>query len=198
MELRNEQAEVMKEIVESWYKSAGYVLQSDEYFMDSELENLKELEYSIPEGIEVVPMSEITNDALKEIVFETFRASGDEWVGSMTDSQLEGSIEEWLKRDETFLPDASIVLMKSDEIIGYNVMRFEDESVEVGPVGVLQSYRGNGFGQALILESTKRLTVDQQGSVWLTVSTGNTAAFNLYCRLGFVKRYPILIYQWTP
>lgn len=197
MELTNEQVKAIQPTYENWYQQCGFKLNSREYFMDTEYSKLKELEYSIPEEIEVTSMSNFTNKQLEDIVFETFRSGSDEWVNSMTDSQLNGSVEAWLKRDETFDPEASIVFTIDGSIIGYNVMRIEDDSVEVGPVGVLPEYRGRELGRSLILESIHRLPENLQ-SVWLTVSTGNTYAHRLYSLLGFENRYTILIYTWTP
>ncbi len=197
MEITDEQVKAVQPTYENWYQQCGFKLNSKEYFMDTEYSKLKELEYSIPEEIKVISMSNFTNKQLEDIVFETFRNGSDLWVNSMTDSQLNGSVEAWLKRDETFNPEASIVLSKDGSIIGYNVMRIEEDSIEVGPVGVLPAYRGKGLGRSLILESIHRFPEKQQ-SVWLTVSTGNTYAHRLYSQLGFENRYTILIYAWTP
>lgn len=197
MELTNEKVRAILPNYEDWYTQCGFRLNSREYFMDTEYSKLKRLEYSIPEGIEVISMSDFTNSQLHDIVFDTFRAGSDEWVKSMTDAQLNGSVQAWLKRDETFDSEASIVFQRDEEIIGYNVMRIEDDSIEVGPVGVLPESRGKGIGKSLILESIHRIP-ESQYSVWLTVSTGNSTAYRLYSNLGFENRYTILIYTWTP
>jgi ribosomal protein S18 acetylase RimI-like enzyme len=198
MEITNEQAEKIQPIYERWYQQCGFVLNSKEYFMDTQFSNLRDLEYSIPEDIEIASMSEIPNDELQDIVYETFRTSSDKWVMSMTQAQLKSSVESWLKRDETFNVDASIVFIDEGTIIGYNVMRLEDGSIEVGPIGVLPAHRGRGLGHALLLESINRISSNNQQTVWLTVSTGNTPAYKLYSNLGFINRYEILIYSWVP
>ena len=198
MELTSEQIEAMKSIVEPWYQKSGFVLTAKEYFMDTQYSKLSDLKYSIPKGIEVESMSDISNADLMDIVMESFRSGSDKWVLSMTESQLEGSANAWMKRDDTFINDASIVFKDDGNIIGYNVMRNEDDSIEVGPIGVLPSYRGRGLGRALLLESARRLASKPDQSVWLTVSTENNPAFELYSRLGFKNQYQILIYAWTP
>lgn len=197
MEITNEQVQAVKSTYQDWYQRCGFILNSREYFMDTEYSKLSKLGHAIPEGIEVIPMSKFTNEQLEDIVFKTFRTGSDEWVNSMNDSQLNGSVEAWLKRDETFDPEASIVFKQDGTIVGYNVMRIEDDSIEVGPVGVLPAYRGRELGKSLILESIHRIPEDQH-SVWLTVSAGNSYAYRLYSRLGFENRYTILIYAWTP
>ncbi|MFW9921652.1 MAG: GNAT family N-acetyltransferase [Candidatus Thorarchaeota archaeon] len=197
MEISSNQLKSLLPIYEDWYQQCGFKLNSDEYYMDIEYSKLRELEHSLPEDIEVIPMSKFTNKQLEDVVFETFRASADEWVKSMSDPQLNGSVQGWLKRDETFDPEASIVFKRDGAIIGYNVMRIEGDAIEVGPVGVFPAYRGKGIGRSLILESIHRIPEDQY-RVWLTVSTGNTSAYNLYSHLGFENRYTILIYSWAP
>ena len=166
--------------------------------MDTQFTSLRNLDYSIPDEIEIASMSEISNDEIRDVVYETFRTSSDKWVMSMTQAQLKSSVESWLKRDETFNVDASIVFMDEGTIIGYNVMRLEDNSIEVGPIGVLPAHRGRNLGRALLLESINRISSKNQQTVWLTVSTGNTPAYKLYSNLGFINRYEILIYSWIP
>ncbi|MHA2025605.1 MAG: GNAT family N-acetyltransferase [Candidatus Thorarchaeota archaeon] len=198
MELTSEQVDAMSSIYVPWYEKSGFNLKAEEYFMDTQSSKLNELDHSIPNGIEVVSMADVANDELMDIVLRTFRSGSDKWVMSMTDSQLEGSAIAWLKRDETFDNDASIVFMDDGKIIGYNVMRNEEGSVEVGPIGVHPSHRGKGLGKALLLESVKRLKTKESQSVWLTVSTDNAYAFKLYSDLGFENKYQILIYSWMP
>ena len=198
MEITNKQVEDIQPIYERWYQQCGFVLNSKEYFMDTQFTSLRDLDYSIPDEIEIASMSEISNDEIRDVVYETFRTSSDKWVMSMTQAQLESSVESWLKRDETFNVDASIVFTDEDNIIGYNVIRLEDNSIEVGPIGVLPTHRGKGLGRTLLLESINRITPKNQQTVWLTVSTGNTPAYKLYSNLGFINRYEILIYSWVP
>jgi ribosomal protein S18 acetylase RimI-like enzyme len=198
MEITNKQVEGIQPIYERWYQQCGFVLNSKEYFMDTQFTSLRDLDYSIPDEIKIVSMSEIPNNELRNVVYETFRTSSDMWVMSMTQAQLESSVESWLKRDETFNVDASIVFMDEGVIIGYNVMRLEDDSIEVGPIGVLPAHRGRGLGRALLLESINRISSKNPQTVWLTVSTRNTPAYKLYSNLGFINRYEILIYSWVP
>jgi ribosomal protein S18 acetylase RimI-like enzyme len=198
MELKSEQDEAMSSIYVPWYEKSGFHQKAKEYFMDTQFAKLNELNYSIPNGIEVVSMADVSNDELMDIVLETFRRGSDKWVLSMTESQQVGSAEAWLKRDDTFDSDASIVFVDEEDVVGYNVMRLEDNSVEVGPIGVLPSHRGKGFGRSLLLESVKRLRSKEPESIWLTVSNENAPAFELYSSLGFENKYQILIYTWMP
>lgn len=198
MELTSEQLEAMSKIYIPWYEESGFTLKAKEYFMDTTYAKLIGLDYSIPKGIDVVAISELANGELMDIVLETFRSGSDEWFMSMTEAQQVGSAESWLKRDETLHGEASIVFVDNGKIIGYNVMRNEDDSIEVGPIGVLPTYRGQGLGRALLLESTRRLALKESQSVWLTVSTKNTFAYDLYSKIGFENKYEIFIYTWMP
>lgn len=198
MELKSDQDKAMSSIYVPWYEKSGFNLKAEEYFMNTQYAKLNESNYSITNGIEVVSMADVSNDELMDVVLETFRRGSDKWVMSMTESQQVGSAEAWLKRDETFDSDASIVFMDEGKVVGYNIMRLEDDSVEVGPIGVLPSHRGKGFGRALLLESVRRLRSKEPESVWLTVSTDNAPAFELYSNLGFENKYQILIYTWMP
>jgi len=197
MEPHSDQAKVVQPTYADWYQKAGFALNSEEFFMDTEYSKLRQMEYSIPNGIEVVPMSNISNDEVKDVVHKTFRNSLDEWSIKCTDSQLYGAVVGWLKRNETFDAEASIVFEKGGEIIGYNVMRLFSDFIEIGPIGVIQPYRGMGLGRALILESTSRLSGNPQ-TIGLSVSTINPIAYGLYSSLGFEKRFTIQIFSWSP
>ncbi len=198
MELRSKQDEEMSYVYIPWFEKCGYELAAKEYFMDTEYSKLRTLESSIPNGIQVVAMSDVPYEELKRTVLSTFRSSSDTWFTTMTRSQQEGSVDAWLKRNETFDDAASVVFTEDGKIIGYNVMRIVEDQVEVGPIAVLPSYRRQGFGRSLLLASTKKLEPKSPKRVWLTVSTDNTPAYELYSSLGFVNQYQILIYTWMP
>ncbi|MFW9955299.1 MAG: GNAT family N-acetyltransferase [Candidatus Thorarchaeota archaeon] len=198
LEIKTDNEEAMSSIFIPWYKKSGFILKAEEYYMNTPYSRLNELDYSIPAGVDVVSMDEVTNEEIMGSVLETFRQGSDKWFISMTESQQEGSARAWFKRDETFDTDSSIVFIENGKIIGYNVMRIEEGLVEVGPIGVLPAHRGRGLGRALLLESTRRLNSKNPETVWLTVSTENTSACNLYSSLGFDNKYRILIYTWMP
>jgi len=197
MDLTNEQEKAIEPTYREWYQKSGFILGAKEDFMDTQSSKLKEFQYSIPDDIEIVSMSTISNEEIYETVFKSFRNSSDEWANISTDSQLEGFIPRWLKRNDSFIENASIVFRKDDEIIGFIVMCSEPDYIEIGPIGVIPTQRGKGLGRALILESIRRLSGDKQ-TIGLSVSTSNTFAYNLYSGLGFEKRYEIPIYIWNP
>jgi ribosomal protein S18 acetylase RimI-like enzyme len=198
LEPRSKQEVKMAAIYEPWFQSSGFDLVAKEYFMDSKYSELAALDNSIPTGIEVLSISDVSADILKNTVLETFRNSSDRWFLTMTQGQQESSTDAWLKMDKSFDQEASIAFVEEDRIIGYNVMRVEDDSVEVGPIGVVSSRRGHGLGSTLLLTSIERLSPRSPQTVWLTVSTENLPAYHLYSKLGFVNRYQILIYAWMP
>ncbi|MGY5852448.1 MAG: GNAT family N-acetyltransferase [Candidatus Thorarchaeota archaeon] len=198
MELTDAAAKELGSIYIPWYEECGFTLKAQEYYMDTKLSDLSEHGYSIPDDIEIVSMNEIENEEIVEIALDTFRNSDDKWFKTQTESEQKGTVESWFKRDETFDVDGSIVFKAAGRIIGYNVMRVEDETIEVGPIGVIPDSRRRGIGEALLLASIDRMRVKNLESVWLTVSTENDAAYELYKRLGFQNQYTILIYTWMP
>jgi ribosomal protein S18 acetylase RimI-like enzyme len=197
MDLTNEQAKAIHPTYVEWYQKCGFTLSTQEDFMDTQYSKLKEFQYSIPDDIEIVPISTISDDEIHETVFRTFRDSSDGWANIATDSQLASFIPRWLKRTDSFIERASIVFRKDDEIIGFIVMCSEPNYVEMGPIGIIPSQRGRGLGRALILESVKRLPENKQ-TIGLSVSPSNSIAYKLYSNLGFEKRYEIPIYSWNP
>jgi len=198
LEPRSAQEVEMRAIYEPWFQRCGFNLIAKEYFMDTAYSRLSALANSIPTGIEVLSIPDVSAETLHNTVLETFQNSLDKWFLTMTKGQQESSAKAWLRMNESFDKDASIVFVEDDKIIGYNVMRVVEDSVEVGPIGVVSPERGRSLGRALLLASIERLAPRTPQTVWLTVSTDNWPAYNLYSGLGFESRYEILIYAWMP
>jgi ribosomal protein S18 acetylase RimI-like enzyme len=198
IELANVQAQLLFPHYKDWYEQCDFLLTSDEYNMEISTSELKNHPYSLPDDIKVVPMVEIPFEELLDVVYESFRNSKDQWVNDLSDSQIRNVIKSWMKVKESFHPKASIVFMKGGNIVGFNGMEIQKNSIEIGPLGVLPAYRGNSLGKYLILESLKRLEPSDPTIIRLSVSTRNIPAINVYSKLGFKKQHQTLIYSWEP
>ncbi|MHA1109607.1 MAG: GNAT family N-acetyltransferase [Promethearchaeota archaeon] len=172
MDLANDHVNSIYLTYKNWYERCGFHLSSDEYNMEASFSELNSIQYSIPDYIEIVPMNSIPIEQLREAVFEAFKESKDQWVNNLSEDEIRSIIKTWMKVEEIFHPKASIVLMENGKIIGFNGMEIQEHSIEVGPLGVLHSHRGNGLGRLMLLESIKRTQSEPEKKVILSVSTG--------------------------
>jgi ribosomal protein S18 acetylase RimI-like enzyme len=196
MELVNDHVESISHSYRKWYEQCGYQLTSNEYNMETTYSELNKIPYSLPGYIQVYPMNSVATEDLHTVVFEVFKDSKDQWVNNMSKGEIKNIIRSWMKVEESFHPSSSIVFIEDGRIIGFNGMEIQSDSIEIGPLGVLPSHRGNQYGRKLILESIKRLKSDRREKIKLSVSTKNVPAINLYTALGFKTRYKTLIYTW--
>jgi ribosomal protein S18 acetylase RimI-like enzyme len=198
MELADEHAQSMSVMYRNWYERCGFQLTSDEYNMEATHADLSRISYSIPKQIEVATMNSVPFKKLRDAVFEAFKDSKDQWVINQTEDEIRSIIRSWMKVEEVLHPCASIVFIENGKIIAFNGMQIQEDSVEVGPLGVIPSHRGKKLGRLLLLESVKRFQVKEIKKVILSVSTKNQPAIKIYSKLGFQTQFQTLIYSWNP
>ncbi len=197
MELSNDHAKFLSTLYRDWYEKCNFQLTSNEYNMEAKYSELKNLDYTIPEHIEIVPMIEIPIKELHEAVFTAFRSSKASWVNNMSDTEMKSLINSWMKVKDIFHHNSSIVILDNGKIIGFNGMEIQGDSIEIGPIGIIPSHRGKNLGELLVLESIKRLGKDSRERITLSVDTRNIPAIRLYRNLGFKPQFQTLIYSWT-
>ncbi len=81
------------------------------------------------------------------------------------------------------------VAIRDNNVIGYMCIRTLLDITHVMKINVLSEYRRNGIGSALLIESLKKLSSLKSDvkHVTLEVRASNSAAINLYNKLGFSK-----------
>ncbi|MFW9904330.1 MAG: GNAT family N-acetyltransferase [Candidatus Thorarchaeota archaeon] len=181
-----------------WYESCGFTSVGTEYYMNVRTSDVMLDDIQLPSDIEVLSLDKVTNEEIKETVFETFNNSQDGWFLNHKKPQQVGLFLNWFNRDEAYDKDASIVLRKDDEFIGFIVVRLEDDRPNIGPIGILPKARGKGLGKALLATTLRRLKEKKYESVDLEANTINDQALGLYRGLGFKKQYRTLMYAWIP
>ena len=75
-------------------------------------------------------------------------------------------------------------LKKDNEVIGYAVGNYNDNNFHIMSIGVLDKFRGNGYGNKLmscIITHIKKYVEN----ISLYVNAGNTVAINFYQKHGF-------------
>ena len=194
--IRQEHAEVSREY-KSWYESVGFYIATEEVLLQVNLEThlLPSTQPSLPEGFRFENIENISNEDIEAPFFSSFTSGRDRLFMDMTISQQKVSFNYWFRRSQPF-HRSTIIVMKDDDVIGFNVVRVEDDVAEMGPVGVIQKYQRQGIMKAVIHESFKRLKEDGINVVRLEADRSNEPAITLYTKFGFKMQYNQEYFAW--
>ena len=181
----------------SWYEKSGFYKATEEELLQVELENYQppSNQPSLPEGFHFESIDNVSNDDIEEPFFESFVHGRDRLFVDMTKAQQKVSFNHWFSRKRSF-HRSSILVMKDDDVIGFNVVRVEDEVAEMGPVGVIPKYQRQGIMNAVLHESYSRLQEDGINVVRLEADRSNEPAITMYTKFGFKKLYDQEYFAW--
>lgn len=93
-----------------------------------------------------------------------------------------------LRAAPCYRPDLDLVAVAPDGALAAYCLCWLEPATTIGlfePVGTHPSYRGQGLGQAVMIEGLRRLQASGATVAWVTVLDGNVAASRLYERVGF-------------
>jgi len=194
--IRQEHAEVYSEY-KSWYEKAGFYRATEEVLLQVNLEShtLPSTQPSLPEGFCFENIDNVSNDKIEEPFFSSFTSGRDRLFVNMTRSQQKISFNFWFRRSQP-LHRSTILVMKDDEIVGFNIVRVDDETAEIGPVGVIPKYHRQGIMKAVLHESFKRLKEDGINVGRIEADGSNEPAITLYTKFGFKKQYDQEYFAW--
>ncbi|MHA1615299.1 MAG: GNAT family N-acetyltransferase [Candidatus Thorarchaeota archaeon] len=181
----------------SWYEGVGFHKATEETLMRVNLENLSlpDTQPSLPKEFRFESIDHVENKDIENPFFESFAHGLDRLFVDMTKTQQKVSFNYWFRRDTPF-HRSTILVMKDDEVVGFNVVRVEEDSAEIGPVGVIPKYHRQGTMKAVLHESIKRLQEDGVKIVELEADVSNEPAINLYKMFGFEQVHTQEYYAW--
>lgn len=78
-----------------------------------------------------------------------------------------------------------LVATNKDEIVGFCMSRFDDYLIWLEWFGVLETHRGKGIANLLLLELDKTITVRQCHKLWCDCRTTNKASIHILTNHGF-------------
>ncbi len=181
----------------SWYESVGFHKATEETLMRVNLEKLSlpDTQPSLPKGLRFESIDNVENKDIENPFFDSFESGKDRLFVDMTRAQQRVSFNYWFRRSQPF-HRSTIIVMKDDEVVGFNVVRVEDDSAEIGPVGVIPKYKRQGIMKAVLHESIKRLQEDGVKIAELEADVSNEPAINLYKMFGFEQVHTQEYYAW--
>ncbi|TFH04822.1 MAG: GNAT family N-acetyltransferase [Candidatus Thorarchaeota archaeon] len=194
--IRREHAEVYNEY-KSWYEKAGFYRATEEALLQVNLENhlLSPIQPSLLEGFRFESIDNVTNEDIEAPFFDSFTHGRDRLFLDMTTAQQKVSFNFWFRRSRPF-HRAAIIALKDNEVVGFNLVRQDDDSAEVGPVGVIPKYHRQGIMKAVLHESLKRLQEDGIKIAQLEADKNNDPAISLYTKFGFEELYSQQYFAW--
>jgi len=194
--IRIEHEEVFSEY-NSWCEKSGLYRESEEVFFQVDVENYQPTspQPTLPEGFYFESIDSVTNDDLESIVFDAFAGGSDRVFEDKTSSQQKAIFNIWFSRDRPFHRSTSLV-MKDGEVVGFNVVRVENDSAHIGPVGIIPEYHRQGIMKSVLHESFKRFLEDGIKIAKLEANRSNHPAIELYTKFGFEEQHTQQIYVW--
>jgi ribosomal protein S18 acetylase RimI-like enzyme len=194
--IKQEHAEVHREY-KYWYEKSGFYRTTEEVFMQVDLRNhqLPSTQSTLPDGFRFESIDSVTNDDIESSVFDSFADGSDRAFMDLTSSQQKVVFNQWFRRSRPF-HRSTIIIMKDNEVVGFNVVRVNDDSAHIGPVGIIPNYQRQGIMKAVLHESFKRLQEDGIKTAKLEADKSNDAAIGLYTKFGFKEQHTQQYFAW--
>lgn len=101
------------------------------------------------------------------------------------------------EEQDYYIPGSGIFVKKDEEYVGYGQIIRNEDSGTIVNVGILQDYRGNGYGKFLInslLEKSKELGFKK---IKIKTHKDNIVALNLYKSMGFIEEREIVLWRYN-
>jgi GNAT superfamily N-acetyltransferase len=180
------------------YRKCGFHFAAEEIHMKCDLKAIELPDLELPEGYDVMRFSDVPYEDIKGPAFRTLEDSKEGLYLSMSPAERQVTIEYFFDKSKPCIDDASLILEKSGDVVGFVITRIGDDgNPDIGPVGIVPEIRGQGLGSFLLIEVMKRLKTGGSTSVYLDTTVTNPAQ-NLYRKFGFVDEYHKQFYFWSP
>ena len=191
-----EHTDVLKEY-KTWCEKSGLYRSNEELFLQLDLQDYQppSVQPSLPDGFRIDSIDNITNEEIKSTVFKSFADGSDRGFADLTRSQKKSVFDFWFRRNQPFHRSA-MFLVKDNEIVGFNVVRVDDDSARIGPLGVIPKHQRKGIMKSVLHDSIKQLQEDGIKIARLEVDKNNNPAIGLYAKFGFNEQYSQQYYAW--
>jgi ribosomal-protein-alanine N-acetyltransferase len=191
------QREYSEKFVE-WYCECGFQLAAEEVHMNSDLSTIELPDLDLPQGCMLRSFSEVSYDMIEGPGFQTLKNSKEGLFLSMSLPEQKVTLEYFFDKSRPYVEDASLILERESEIIGFVITRLSDDEPEIGPVGLVPEARGQGLASYLHGRVLKSLKDIGSTRVYLDTTITNLPAQKLYRRYGFEDVYYKQFYYWSP
>lgn len=180
------------------YGKCGFQFAAEEIHMKSDLSKIELPEIDLPHGYVVKKFSEVSYDKLEGPGFRTLEDSMEGLFLSMSHTEQKVTLEYFFDKSKPCIEDASLILEREGEIVGFVITRLNDDEPEIGPVGIVPEARGQGLASFLLVRVLKSLKDNGSTIAYLDTTLTNLPAQKLYRKYGFEDVYYKQFYYWSP
>ncbi|MFX1605803.1 MAG: GNAT family N-acetyltransferase [Promethearchaeota archaeon] len=181
------------------YKQCDFQFAAEEVHMKCDLMGIELPAIELPMDYTVRKFSDASYDDLEGPGFDTLRDSQEGLFLSMSPAEQKVTIEYFFDKGRPWIEDASLVLEKENEIVGFVITRWnDDDKPEIGPVGLVPDKRGKGLASYLLVRVMESLKDGGSTAVYLDTTVTNHPAQKLYRKYGFEDVYYKQFYYWSP
>ncbi|NHI90114.1 MAG: GNAT family N-acetyltransferase [Candidatus Thorarchaeota archaeon] len=180
------------------YRDCGFKFAAEEIHMKSDLRAIELPEIELPQGYLVKKLSEVSYNQLVQPAFHTLKNSKEGLFLSLNHAEQETTLQYWFDKSKPYIDDASLILQRDGNVVGFVITRPTDDAPEIGPVGLLPEDRGKGLASYLLANVLENLKNSDAESVELDTTVINHTAQKLYRKYGFEDVYYKQFYYWSP
>jgi ribosomal-protein-alanine N-acetyltransferase len=181
------------------YTRCGFKFAAEEIHMKSDLSSIELPQIDIRKEYTVKKFSDVPYEMLEDPGFRTLKDSKEGLFLSMDQAEQQVTIEYFFSKSRPHIEDASLILERDGEIMGFVITRIGDDGEpDIGPVGLVPEARGKGLGSFLLVRVLENLKNAGSTSVYLDTTVTNLPAQRLYRKYGFEDEYYKQFYYWSP
>ncbi|MHA2396104.1 MAG: GNAT family N-acetyltransferase [Candidatus Thorarchaeota archaeon] len=181
-----------------WYRKRGFQFAAEEVHMKSDLSKIELPEIDLPQGYILRKFSEVSYDMLEGPGFQTLKNSKEGLFLSSSHTEQKVTLEYFFDQSKPYVEDASLILEREGEIVGFVITRLKDDEYEIGPVGLVPEARGQGLASYLLVRVLESLKNSGSTTASLDTTITNHPAQRLYRKYGFEDVYYKQFYYWSP
>ncbi len=169
-----------------WFESLNFHRIAEEAVMELTLENKEFEPHAFPKNINLKSIKDADLNDLVDCAYEVFNSSQDIIFLDLGEAQKQAMVNKIFDTSKKpIIEDATFILMKDGEVIGFVVVIPDGNEAEIRSFGIKPKYRNKGLGKNLMLLSLNILIKNGFKVVLLDVTIENKPAFGVYSKLGF-------------
>ena len=180
------------------YRKCGFKFAAEEVHMKTDLTILELPKIDLPQGYVLRKFSEVSYNQLEGPGFQSLKDSMEGLFLSMSHAEQKVTLDYFFDKSTNYIEDASLILEREGEVIGFIITRLREDEPEIGPIGLVPEARGQGLASYLLVRVLENLKNIGSTSVYLDTTITNLPAQKLYRRYGFKDVYNKQFYYWSP
>ena len=148
----------------------------------------------LPAGYRYMRLADADEESLYGCYSRAYNESGVRSFHDMTYEERRADFEHYFG-GETRDEEASLVVVRDGEIVGFSLVLSRLGEAHLADIGVVPAHRDMGLGRRMVEYSLMKAARDYD-TVTLAVDVDNASAFNMYKGLGFEVEYRIITHAW--